>query len=104
MISFSTVQEISFFAVYAGAIGIMLYTCGRWILRDITEIDNNNQYTPVSKNEFDTYFTGKGYLVWDIQQDESTKKWNISLVKNKKIIEANGFSIYEIEKSVEALT
>jgi hypothetical protein len=41
-------------------------------------------------------------LVWDIKQEEKTKRLSVSLVKNNRIIEAKGFSIPEIEKHAEA--
>jgi hypothetical protein len=101
ILSFSIVQELSFFAVFVTSMLVLLYTCGKWIINDIRSNRTDHEYSPDAKNEFDKYFTSKGYLVWDIMQDEVTKKWKVSLVKNEKIIEAKGFSINEIEKYAE---
>lgn len=100
---FSTFQELSFFAFLALAIVILLYTCGRWIIKDWKNNEMHYHLTPETKIKVDNYFTNKGYLVWDIKQEENTKKWKVSLVKNEKIIEAKGFSIPEIEKYAESL-
>lgn len=100
---FNSFQELSFFAFLLAAIIILLYTCGRWILKDWRNNEMQKELSPEVKIKVDNYFTSKGYLVWDIEQEESTKKWKVSLVKNEKIIEAKGFSISEIEKYAESL-
>jgi hypothetical protein len=100
---FNSFQEVSFFAVLAFAILVLLYTCGRWILKDLANNEMQNSFSKDTKVKVDNYFTSKGYLVWDIKLEESTRKWKVSLVKNEKIIEAKGFSISEIEKYAESL-
>lgn len=84
------------------AIIILMNTCGRWIIKDLA---NNEMYnlSPEMKSSVDKHFTSKGYLVWDIKQDEQSKKVKVSLVKNEKMIEAKGYSIPEIERYAEAL-
>jgi hypothetical protein len=99
----NTFQELFFYIVFAFAIGTMLYTCGSWILKDLNNNKMGQNFSPDTKLKVDNYFTSKGYLVWDIKQEESTKKWKVSLVKNRKIIEAKGFSIKEIEMHAESI-
>ena len=81
----------------------MFFGYGRSIIQDLLKREKQKPFSPDVRLNMESYFTGKGYLVWDIKQEEKTKKWKVFLVKNKKIIEAKGFSIPEIEKHTESL-
>jgi hypothetical protein len=102
-ISISTLQGISFSFIFISAISILLYSYGSRIISDLRKNDEKDVFSFEAKTKVDSYFTSKGYLVWDIKQEEKTKRWNVSLVKNEKIIEAKGFSLQEIERYAENL-
>lgn len=102
-LSILTLQGVTFFIVLVIAMGIMLYNYGGWIIKDLMNKRREDLISSEQKMKVDNYFTSKGYLVWDIRQEEKTKRWNVFLVKNKTIIEAKGFSISEIEKYAESL-
>src|ERR1700752_2621686 len=98
-ISISTLQGVFFSIVLISAFSIMLFSYGSTIIKDLMSSEEKNNVIIVdAKMKVDSYFTSKGYLVWDIKQEEKTKRLSVSLVKNKRIIEAKGFSISEIEK------
>jgi hypothetical protein len=101
-LSISTIQLFFFAVIFVSALVILLYNYGPGIMEELKS-NNSSVSSEDIKTKVDNYFTNKGYLVWDIKQEEKTKRWNVSLVKNKKIIEAKGYSIPEIERYAESI-
>jgi hypothetical protein len=81
--------EAMFFLVFVTAIGILLFTFGRLILRDFREMD---PITCITAKQVDAYLREHGYVVCNITPVKNTNQWLAFLVKNGEYLIATVFT------------
>ncbi|MDF2437994.1 MAG: hypothetical protein K0Q95_2370 [Bacteroidota bacterium] len=90
--AFTSFPEIVFFLVFITAIGILLYTFGSLIIKEIGKPETNASAYKTAK-QVDKYLTDKGYIVCSISPVKNTNQWLAFLVKNGEYHVADVLSI-----------
>jgi len=102
-LAFTSFPETLFFIVFVTAIGILLYTFGSLIIRDIRE-ESGKGKSNVTAKQVNHYFTDKGYVVCNITPVKNSNKWLAFLVKNGEYLIATVFTNGErIEGHLDSL-
>lgn len=102
-LAFTSIPEIVFFIVFVTAIGILLYTFGSLIIKDLKE-EKEKTKPNVTAKQVNHYFTNKGYVVCNITPVKNSNKWLAFLVKNGEYLIATVFTKGEhIEGHLDSL-
>jgi hypothetical protein len=88
---FTSFPETLFFIVFVSAIGVLLYTFGSLIIKDMQE-QREQGTAHVTAKQVNHYFTDKGYVVCNITPVKNSNKWLAFLVKNGEYLIATVFT------------
>ncbi len=91
-----TYSTILFFSVFAFAIGMLLVTFGRQIMKD--KHDAKQHPNTVTSKQVSHYFMARGYIVCTLAPIKDSGKWLGFLIKNGEYIIATAFTDGHIVK------
>jgi hypothetical protein len=85
-----TYSTILFFTVFVLAIGLLLITFGRQIVKDMRR--EKQHPSTVTSKQVSHYFMARGYIVCSLAPIKDTGKWLGFLIKNGEYIIATAFT------------
>jgi hypothetical protein len=94
-LAFSSFPETLFFIVFVTAIGILLFTFGSVIIKDVRG-DQKKGVSKVTAKQVNHYFINKGYVVCNITPVKNSNKWLAFLIKNGEYLIATVFTNGEL--------